>query len=92
MYWKFVLDKLGARVKSFQPERNWPTGFRNKGVQMHLIDKDVFSGIASKIVELRGEVPYLNQVEISSRLDFILADLDILDSGTPVLDHTRMED
>lgn len=87
-----MLDKLCARIRSSQPERNWPTGFRNKGVQMHLIDKDVVSGITEKIVDLRDEIPYLSSVQISSRLEFILADLELLDFCQPVLDHTRAED
>lgn len=58
---------------------------------MHLIDKDVVSGIAYKIDELKGEVPYLSTVQISNRLESILADLDIMGSCEPVIDHTRAE-
>jgi len=59
---------------------------------MHLIDKDVVSGITEKIVDLRDEIPYLSSVQISSRLEFILADLELLDFCQPVLDHNRAED
>lgn len=58
---------------------------------MHLVDKDVVAGIAEKMADLRAEIPYLSSVQISSRLDLILADLELLDFCQPVLDHTRSE-